>query len=253
MPRTTIQSIDRAVAVLHALASGSPQGLRLRDLAAALDLAPQTLQSLLRTLQQHHLVHQSQRGGPYTLGPALWDLGRAWLALHDPADRIGQELTSLVEEIGEYVMLAEQQAGQVRILADAQPDQALLVTPHHTRADALHTMATVKVLLACADKADREAVLRQMTFAQAGPNAAGSLSAYRKGLREVRQAGQAECIDEAGVGIIALAVPVEDSQGRVRAALGVSLPAARYNASRKQELLASMHHTAERLTELHAN
>lgn len=247
MPKTTIQSIDRAVAVLSALAGGSPQGLRLRDLAAALDLAPQTLQSLLRTLQHHHLVHQAQRGGPYTLGPALWDLGRAWLALHDPADRIGQELSALVEEVGEYAMLAEMQNQQVRILADALPDQTLTVTPHDTRADSLHTMATVKVLLAFAGKADREAVLRQMTFAPAGPKAAGSRSAYSKALRGVRQAGHAECIDEAGLGIIALAVPVKDSQAFVRAALGVSLPAARYNARRKKQLLGSMQQTAARL------
>ena len=59
----SVQSVDRAILILEVLAN-APEGLSLRDLATRLFLAPQTAQSLLRTLELHEFIVQSGRGAP---------------------------------------------------------------------------------------------------------------------------------------------------------------------------------------------
>ena len=72
----TIQSVERAAAILRLLAGGSRR-LRLGDLAQTLGLAKPTAHGLLRTLQQEGFVEQDPATGEYQLGAELLQIGRA--------------------------------------------------------------------------------------------------------------------------------------------------------------------------------
>src|SRR5439155_20996441 len=66
----TIQSLERAAAVLRLLAGGERR-LGLSDVAAALGLAKGTAHGILRTLQQEGFVERDQASGRYQLGAEL--------------------------------------------------------------------------------------------------------------------------------------------------------------------------------------
>ena len=72
-----IQSVRRAV-ILKALGSESAR-LGVTELAERLGLAKATVHGLLRTLEAHQLVEQDLETGKYRLGPALLQLGNAFL------------------------------------------------------------------------------------------------------------------------------------------------------------------------------
>src|SRR6202040_4333470 len=72
--RQTIQSIDRAAAILKALASG-PRRLGVSELADRLGLARPTVHGLLQTLQSHGFVEQDRHSDKYQLGPGVLQLG----------------------------------------------------------------------------------------------------------------------------------------------------------------------------------
>src|SRR3982074_2585050 len=80
--RQTIQSIDRAAAILKALASG-PRRLGVGELADRLGLARPTVHGLLQTLQAHGFVEQDQTSEKYQLGPGLLQLGYSYLDLNE--------------------------------------------------------------------------------------------------------------------------------------------------------------------------
>src|SRR5438128_10075337 len=93
--RGSIQSIDRATAILKALASG-PRRLGVSELADRLGLARPTVHGLLQTLQAHGFVEQDPRSDKYQLGPGLLQLGYSYLDLNELrtrslgyADRLG--------------------------------------------------------------------------------------------------------------------------------------------------------------------
>src|SRR5258706_2458397 len=80
--RSSIQSIDRATAILKALASG-PRRLGVSELADRLGLARPTVHGLLQTLQAHGFVEQDRHSDKYQLGPGLLQLGYSYLDLNE--------------------------------------------------------------------------------------------------------------------------------------------------------------------------
>src|SRR5947209_10350666 len=79
---SSIQSIDRATAILKALASG-PRRLGVSELADRLGLARPTVHGLLQTLQSHGFVEQDAYSEKYQLGPGLLQLGYSYLDLNE--------------------------------------------------------------------------------------------------------------------------------------------------------------------------
>src|SRR5207253_1256434 len=80
--RSSIQSLDRATAILKALASG-PRRLGVSELSERLGLARPTVHGLLQTLQAHGFVEQDRHSDKYQLGPGLLQLGYSYLDLNE--------------------------------------------------------------------------------------------------------------------------------------------------------------------------
>src|SRR5260370_9335882 len=80
--RSSIQSIDRATAILKALASG-PRRLGVSELAERLGLARPTVHGLLQTLQSHGFVRQDPYSDKNQLGPRLLQLASSYLDLNE--------------------------------------------------------------------------------------------------------------------------------------------------------------------------
>ncbi len=243
-PGRTVQSVDRALALVDALAR-EPAGLTLTALARRAGLAVQTAQSLLRTLQRHAWVVQGGRGAPYRLGPAIGALHRRWSAHLDRAAAAAEPLQALSRELGEYVVIAEWAGDRLSPIAEARPDRELTVRGETFRRERLHVMATGKLLLACLGEAERRTVVGGLSLEKAGPRSVGTAEALLADLRVIRSQGYACCEDEAALGVVALAVPVgAGGEGPPAAALGVSLPSVRYRARLRPRLLARLSHTA---------
>src|SRR6266516_5586021 len=81
-----IQSVDRAVRILKALAGG-PGRLGVSELSDRLELAKGTVHGLLRTLQAHGLVEQHPDSDKYQLGPQLLQLSNRYLDLSELRSR----------------------------------------------------------------------------------------------------------------------------------------------------------------------
>ena len=84
MPQPRVQSLDRALDLLEALASAGELGVS--DLAARTGLVPSTAHRLLATLVERGYAAQSASGGRYLIGYKLLELASG-LAEHDDADR----------------------------------------------------------------------------------------------------------------------------------------------------------------------
>ena len=78
----TIQSLERAAAMLRLLAGGERR-LGLSDISSSLGLAKGTAHGILRTLQQEGFVEQDAASGRYQLGAELLRLGNSYLDVHE--------------------------------------------------------------------------------------------------------------------------------------------------------------------------
>lgn len=232
----TVQAVDRAFAIMDALA-GHPEGLTLSDLASELALAPQTVQSLVRTLQVHGLAAQPGKGMPYFLGPMIHQLSRRWLAGDGTAVLARGVVTRLAREIQEYVLLAELRGETLFPLCELRGNQALAANPWH--GDKWYRMATGKLLLAHCSADEQKRIVERL-------GEVDNPEAYMAELQAIAAAGQVVCRERLE-GLSAIAVPVRDVAGETSLALGVAVPSVRLTVEFERELLVRLKGAAAEL------
>lgn len=227
LPPSGVQSIDRAVAILAAFTRERPIA-GVSELARLTGMTRSTVHRLLSALTAHSLVQQLPDSTAYALGPRMLtfaEAARGHLTLEGQAQSF---MTWLRDRTGETVGLhVLDDTPARRTVAQVESTQALRRTYTDLGVPRpAHHGAPGKALLAFADEATRQRVLRSKLT---GPKGTGTTTTaeLRRQLDEIVGAGYAISIEERVVGVVAIAAPVHDHTGQVVAALSVSIPAAR--------------------------
>ena len=142
-----VQSIERAFAVLRALATG-PAGVT--DLADRTGLPKSTVSRLLAALEQEGAVAQDGSGGHYRLGPTLADLAPAAPGV-DVAALARPHLIELTRVTGETSGLAVLEGAEVVYLDHIDSTEAVTVRDWTGERVPAHLVPSGLALLAHAD------------------------------------------------------------------------------------------------------
>ena len=122
-----IQSIERAAAILRALAGGSRR-LGVSELSDHLGLAKGTVHGLLQTLKDEGFVEQDPESGKYQLGAALLQLGNIYLDVNELRGRSLAWADSLAVRTGEAVRVGSLHGDGVLIIHHVfRPDNSLQI------------------------------------------------------------------------------------------------------------------------------
>jgi DNA-binding IclR family transcriptional regulator len=202
--KRSVQTIDRAVGILDALARTGP--CALADLVRVTGLPRPTVHRLAVALEDHGLVVRD-RGGRFRLGGRLVGWGAAagaGLALVEPARAVLERLSA---ETGESAQLYVREGDQRVCVATHERPTGLRDTVALGAMMPLTKGSGGRVLLAWAPDRDRFEV-------DAGV------------LATVRAAGWAATVGEREPGVASVSAPVRVG-GEVVAAIGVSGPAER--------------------------
>ena len=217
----TVQSIERAATLLHAIAESGGQ-MGVTELAGAVDLPKTTTHGLLRTLLSVGFVEQDPRTGRYSLGAGLLGLGTHYLDANELRSRASNWADSLAARSGCAVRLGTPAGLQVVVVHHVfRPDDS----PQEMEVGALlpaHATAVGKVLLA-----SRPAVARSLTDVPLDaltPRTVVDPAALLAELQATRARGWAEQRGEYRLGVAGIAAPVHGPGGLVVGALGISGP-----------------------------
>jgi DNA-binding IclR family transcriptional regulator len=216
--RTSIQSLDRATAILKALASG-PRRLGVSELAERLGLARPTVHGLLQTLQAHGFVEQDRHSDKYQLGPGLLQLGYSYLDLNELRARSISYADRLAARAGAAVRVGVMHGSSVVVVHHVfRPDAAFGVLEVGLQLP-LHASALGKAVLAFSPSQVVEDLLAEplprltkRTLDEA---------ALRRELGPIRDQGVATERDEAVLGESSVAAPIFDHGGQAVGAIGV--------------------------------
>ena len=233
---TTVQSIERAFAVLRSL-TGGPAGVT--ELSERVDLPKSTVSRLLSTLEELGAVEQIEAGGHYRLGAAMLDLaaaaqpGRSLIAAARP------QLTELARSTGEAVGLSVADGHEMLYLDQVNPDTELQVRDWTGTRIPMHAVPSGQVLLAEAPSTFVETYV-QAPMASFTPNTIVDADQLRARLTVVQRSGFAWAVDEFSVGLSSVAAPVRDAQGRAVASVHVYGPTYRFPGERNRDDLGRM-------------
>jgi DNA-binding IclR family transcriptional regulator len=217
-----IQSVGRAARILRALGSATGQ-LGVTELAERLGLAKATVYGLLRTLEAHQFVEQDLETGKYRLGPALLQLGNAFLDHHELRARSLLWAESLAGRAKQAVHVGVLYGPSVLIVHHVfRPDNSVQILEVGA-AIPWHACALGKAMVAYLEPDGRAELLAGPLPRLTGRTLTGPDVLATELDRVVRE-GVAVDDQEAIVGEAGVAAALFDNRGAVVGALGLAGP-----------------------------
>ncbi|HEX4814006.1 MAG TPA: IclR family transcriptional regulator [Nonomuraea sp.] len=223
---TTVQSVDRAIAILEILAREG--ATRVTDLATELDVHKSTAFRLLAALEQGGLVEQSGDRGRYRLGFGVIRLAGAATAQLDLARESRPVCLRLAEAVGETVNIAVPQDGDAVNISQVRGPAAISGHNWVGQRTPSHATSSGKVLLAFG------ALRLPAELGRFTPRTITSPGEL--GLEEIRARGWAATVEELELGLNAVAAPIRGGDGAVVAAVSASGPSYRLTPERLPEV-----------------
>jgi IclR family acetate operon transcriptional repressor len=224
--RGSVQSVDRALTLLEALAQ-SAGGTSLTELAGRAGLNVSTCHHLLATLVKWGYVAKVP-GRRYALGARGLHLGQAFLKQVDLPRRAQPFVERISEDTGETVHLAVLQGDAIITLLKREGRHAVRVdTGALGASDAAHATATGKAMLAWLPEHEIRRVLAVQGMTRFTPNTITDAGAFIKELQLVRRHGHAVDREEFQPGVVCIGAAIRNHLGAVVGAISASAPTLR--------------------------
>jgi IclR family pca regulon transcriptional regulator len=219
-----IEALARGLDVLRAFEPRQPV-MSLAAVAAATGLPRPTARRVLLTLERLGYVRIVERGG-FELTPRVLELGTSYVLSRGLWEVARPHMERLVARTHESSSIAQLDGSDIVYVARvAVPKIIALAVTIGTRFPAMQT-SLGKIMLAALPPGEAERVLAEPSRSPVTPRWQPSLAERTAELREVRARGWSLTDEQLALGIRSVAAPLRDGDGKVLAALNVTVHAA---------------------------
>ena len=236
-----LQTLDRAMAALHALGAGGPDGMRLVDLQKELRLSKPTAHRLMLSLLSHRMVEHTGEERRYRLGAGLQLLAQT--ATH-PGPDLRRLCTPAVQRLaegsGDTVFLSARDGLFTVCLSRATGDYPIrAVTVDVGSRRPLGVGAGGLAILGGLATVEAERIVEVL-----GPKFKAfplcSAAQIVKSAQAARSSGYALSDEKVALGVRAVGVAIRDGDGAPIAAIGLAAIRQRVRADRIPGLVAML-------------
>lgn len=250
LPNTaSSSSAERSLRLLSVLANeGRP--MALAELIEALKLPKATVHRLCMQLTEGGYLSRDLNERDFVLGPMLRQLALNTLNHGSLRGLRHEVLAQLVAQVGETCNFTTLDGAGVLYLDRVEAPWPWRLTLDVGAHVPLHCTASGKLFLAFMNDAQREAMLQTLDLPAITENSIVQVDALRQACADIRERGHSFDREEFVPGLVAMAVPVRDATGEVRAAVAVHGPAARLSVEQAIQRLPALHAAAARMAAL---
>ncbi len=234
LPSDLVQSVDRAIRLLEALAE-KKRFVSLQAVSEETGLNASTAHRLLHTLEWHDLVRRDPSTRKYGLGLGLLRLAAALRSQLDLRVEAKPFLESLAEETEESANLVVADGHHVVYVDQAASTQPVRAFTRVGARAQLHCTGVGKAILAFLPEEERRAVLDGELRAYTPTTITNPLRLEQE-LARIRESGVSRDMGERQADVRCVASPVFDDRSRVVAAISISGPGHRLDRRRMAEL-----------------
>jgi DNA-binding IclR family transcriptional regulator len=231
----TVQSVDRAFAVLRRVAS-APGGIS--DIARAVNLPVSTVARLLGTLESLGAVVRIGDTGAYGIGCSIRDLADAVDTSESIVARARPVLTELVAQTNETCGISVLEGNEVVYLDHVETANEVTLRDWTGARLPLHVVSSGLVLLAAESAAEISAYISE-PLARLTEHTVTQPAKITRRLACVRRDGYVWTKGEFDEGITSVAAPVVDANGGTVAAIHCHGPSYRFPGSVDADTVAA--------------
>jgi IclR family pca regulon transcriptional regulator len=211
--------LAKGLEVIRAFTREQPS-LTLSQVAAAAGLTPATARRCLHTLEE--LGYVMRRDRSFLLRPKVLELGAAYLESMNIEAMTGNLLEDLARQTGDSAALAVLDGADIVYVARASVRTLMRLEAHVGSRLPAYPTSMGRVLLAGLSPEHLKTYLSNVRPEALTEHTVTDPKRLERLIDECRRNGYAAVEDELAYGVVALAVPVFDSTGRVVAALNSS-------------------------------
>jgi IclR family pca regulon transcriptional regulator len=219
-----VQSLDRGLAVIRAFDAEHPR-LQLSEVARATGLTRDAARRFLLTLVQ--LGYVAVEGREFRLRPRVLELGYSYLSGLTLPDVAQPHLETLVQRVNESSSVSVLDGDDIVYVARVPTKRIMAVVIAVGTRFPAYVTSMGRVLLAGLPPAELDAYLARADLAALTPRTITDPQQLRAALARVRDQGYAVVDQELEQGLRSAAAPIRDRDGRVVAAVNVSVSASR--------------------------
>jgi DNA-binding IclR family transcriptional regulator len=242
----SVQSVERAVAVLRCLSGGSAG---VTEIAERCELPKSTVSRLLATLQELELVEQLNPGGDYRIGALIAQLAAGSTPAADLVSLSRPHLAELADRLGEAAGLSVLDRDEVQYLSQVDGLHAVQVRDWTGERVPAHLVPSGLVLLAYAPAVVRQRVLAAPLVATTARSMTDP-GAIATRLDRIAATGVEWVVEEFAEGITSVATVVRGRTGEPLAAVHAHGPSYRFpGRQRRQQIEALLIGAADRISE----
>ncbi len=198
--RYHVPNLERALSVLEYLAKEDhPRGIT--EIAEALDFPKNSVFRIVSTLHAYGYLNRDEASKQYRLGTKLLTLGYAAVREGQLVDKSLDVMRLVRDETGETVMVGMLDGHEGIVLEHMPSNQQVQVVVSVGSRFPLHTAAPGKAMLAYLSDAERDAILKKMTFTKYTENTITNSKAMMTAIEFTREKGYATDNGEHNEGI----------------------------------------------------
>ena len=219
----SIRSIERALKVMDCFSS-EKNLLTMAELAHLTNLSKSTVFRILQTLEKYRLISHDPESNCYCLGMKLFELGAivsSTLSLKKVASRY---LDQLEEKLNHTILMGILDEGELVYIDKREGKEALKLTSEIGKRRPPYYGMLGKTLMAYLTEEEVDSLLKKYPLQKVASRSITDPKKFKKSLKEIQKKGYTYEWSEAVEGVIGIAAPIRDHQGKVVSAIGIAIP-----------------------------
>lgn len=242
-------SADYTLRLLSVIA-GATRGATAVELSSHLVLSKVAVERICSGLVAQGYLARDLGQGHYVRGPALRRLALNALNRREIRAKRQSVLVKLVAEVGESGNFTTLDGASVLYLDRVEAPWPWRLTLETGAKVPLHCTASGKLFLALMPQGRREKLMEQTSMDALTPATIVSRDALRRECAAIAECGYALDREEFVPGLVAIAVPVMDAEGKVWGGISVHGPVARMTTTDAVAKLPALHRAARLMADL---
>lgn len=243
----TVQSVDRAMAILEVLGEDE-EGYRLTDLARRAGLSVSTVHRLLTTLEQRRFVQFDRTDGMWHVGRGAFAVGSAFTRQRNFVAPALPILRRLRDQTRETANLGVVDDGEVVVLTQVESREIMrAITRVGGRAPMANSGMGKAILAAYADE-DVDAIIARHGLRRATEKSIGNAATLKADIAAIRTRGYSFDDEEFVLGLRCVASVVYDAEAEPLCAVSISGLSVRVTDDRIETLGKLVAEAARELT-----
>ena len=227
--REAMGGLAKGLSVIRAFSSDHA-ALTLSEIARSAGIPAATARRCLLTLEESGYV--TRNGRSFLLRPKVLELGAAYLESMNIEHVTRTHLEELARKTSDSAALCVLDGAEIVYVARASVRTLVRLEAHVGSRFPAHATSMGRVLLAGVSTDRLRLYFETASFQALTERTVTNPTRLRELIDGTRRSGYAVIVDELAYGVIALAVPVFDQQGRVVAALNTSSHSRRINKTK---------------------